>query len=59
MRTKGRSWVGGDLSEWQESPLEIMAPGGGGVSLAPFIVAFPPFLHTLHLQHETKPANYQ
>lgn len=44
MRTKGKSWVGGDSSEWQESPLEIMAPGA--VSLAPFYICFstpPPY----------------
>lgn len=57
MRTKGKSRVGGDSSEWQESPLEIIGPGG--VSLAPFIFSFPPFLHTFYLQHEIKLANYQ
>lgn len=49
--------MGGDLSERQESPLEIMDPGVGGWGSVWF--PFPPFLHTLHLQHELKLADYQ
>lgn len=57
-RTKGKSRVGGRWLLWVAG-IPTGDYGPRGVSLAPFFVALSPFIHTIHPQHETKPANDQ